>query len=523
LAVQGDMLYVNNRFHVAAYDLARQGQRRWQSPAPPDRGRTHDWTMTAMRPLVVGDRIIVRQLQKQRPIIMCLAADSGKPIWTLSSANNEEFASDPMLARGQLLVLTVARTPLVDDQLQLHRYSLEAGELLETVKLANLRDVWRQSRACRVSVLPDGFVATLGGAVMCCDFDGRVRWARKQLHLPPPLDPQWITQRFDRPLVQGSRVFVAGPGGPAVECIELDSGKLIWRQVMPKIDRLVAAVDGRLIVHAGDEFLGLDGDTGTVVWRTRLPEAFDAELSSDAHGLLVARPMATKDDPNAKTPQLVWLDAATGQPTHQAALAELRDRELEFGPLIAHAGRLWTFFAQRVDDPHRDLVSLEPRGEAEPFAPGEERIDTWTRLAQGELLNRAADALPGWSLLSTARYGQIEKIGEIHGERDLFVLAATPTTPAVVGRYVEIPDGGSPRLSLRIGTEPNHQWRLVVRMGDVVVDEREVIASQQPQVFQDFTIDLAPLRGRKGWLTVESHHMQQHDHARTFWKRVELQ
>ena len=130
LAVQGDMLYVNNRFHVAAYDLARQGQRRWQSPAPPDRGRTHDWTMTAMRPLVVGDRIIVRQLQKQRPIIMCLAADSGKPIWTLSSANNEEFASDPMLARGQLLVLTVARTPLVDDQLQLHRYSLEAGELL---------------------------------------------------------------------------------------------------------------------------------------------------------------------------------------------------------------------------------------------------------------------------------------------------------------------------------------------------------------------------------------------------------
>ncbi|MCA9268298.1 MAG: hypothetical protein KDA41_07495, partial [Planctomycetales bacterium] len=69
LAVQGDMLYVNNRFHVAAYDLARQGQRRWQSPAPPDRGRTHDWTMTAMRPLVVGERIIVRQLQKQRPII----------------------------------------------------------------------------------------------------------------------------------------------------------------------------------------------------------------------------------------------------------------------------------------------------------------------------------------------------------------------------------------------------------------------------------------------------------------------
>ena len=50
------MAYVSNRFQVAAFDL-KEGRRTWQSGVGGEHARTHDWTLTPMRPLVVGDRL----------------------------------------------------------------------------------------------------------------------------------------------------------------------------------------------------------------------------------------------------------------------------------------------------------------------------------------------------------------------------------------------------------------------------------------------------------------------------------
>ena len=48
-AVDGDMAYVSNRFQVAAFDL-KEGRRTWQSGVGGEHARTHDWTLTPMRP-----------------------------------------------------------------------------------------------------------------------------------------------------------------------------------------------------------------------------------------------------------------------------------------------------------------------------------------------------------------------------------------------------------------------------------------------------------------------------------------
>ena len=65
--VEGDTLYVANRFQVAAYNLA-DGQRKWQSQNPPgSMARAQDWAMIPMKPLVTGDRIFVRLLYSVEP------------------------------------------------------------------------------------------------------------------------------------------------------------------------------------------------------------------------------------------------------------------------------------------------------------------------------------------------------------------------------------------------------------------------------------------------------------------------
>ena len=61
-ALEGDILYVANRFQVAAYNLA-SGQRLWQSPPPPGPLKpAQDWAMIPKRPLITATHIFVRQL-----------------------------------------------------------------------------------------------------------------------------------------------------------------------------------------------------------------------------------------------------------------------------------------------------------------------------------------------------------------------------------------------------------------------------------------------------------------------------
>ena len=65
-AVDGDLAYVSNRFQVAAFDL-KNGKRLWQTAVGGEHAKTHDWTLTPMKPLIVGDRIFVRRLVKVGP------------------------------------------------------------------------------------------------------------------------------------------------------------------------------------------------------------------------------------------------------------------------------------------------------------------------------------------------------------------------------------------------------------------------------------------------------------------------
>jgi len=100
-------------------------------------------------------------------------------------------------------------------------------------------------------------------------------------------------------------------------------------------------------------------------------------------------------------------------------------------------------------------------------------------------------------------------------------LTSKAEAPTVVGRYLNIPQG-NPKLTMHIGSEPAHHWKLVVRLGDQVLHEQVEEWEKNPNVWKDITVDLTPVAGKKGWLTVESQFIQRADRTWTYWKRLDV-
>lgn len=475
-----------------------------------------------MRPVVVGDRIYVRQLIREGPVLLCLNCSDGKHVWVHQPPRDEDIVSDPHIAQGKLFALTLLDSRRGEDRLRLTSYALDTGETLGARDLVGIRQSWRQRRFCRTTQLEDSLIASLGGLVMRIDLTGSVRWARRQVLLPPGEERTWVAQRFDRPLVAQNQVVIASPGVRTVDCLDAESGRLQWRRVLPHIDRLVGVAAERVIVHAGDEFLALRLETGDADWRRQLLSPFDAELHGGPNGLLLAHKVESPDANNQFRPELVWLDPQTGEMRGRAVLSDLNHTDPRFGPLIAHQDKLWAFYGEGIQQPHRDVVQLTADGEAAPPDAAASDPDIWTEHVNDELRAAAEKVVPQWELLATAHYGGFGFVPQVHGEKQLVALPANNVSPVVFARRIRVPQSGKPKLKMRLGSEPHNNWQLVVRFGEKVLLEKDMEWSKNPNVWKDVAVDLAGVRGQQAWLTVEARFVSHGDHTRTYWKRLEL-
>lgn len=522
VVVDGDVAFVSNRFQLAAYDL-QTGQRKWQSPRPPGKMlRSQDWTMTAMRPLITGPRIIVRQLYEQGPMLVCLDKNSGQIVWTAKQTPEEFLVSDPLLIQDQLVGLTILKTDQRQHLLRLTQFAPDTGEVLGQRELLRLRESWWTRRYCAVTPLADALVANLGGVTLCCDVSGQLRWVRQQLVLPTEEESTWVTQFFDRPLLNAGRLYIAQPGVRQIACLDPDTGSQYWQSVLPDVQRFVGIVGGRLIVRAADGILALDLNTGNVAWRHAATDLLDAQLCGGAGGVVYSRRQAVDGNPNNKRPRLVWLDPATGQQRASTDLTGLEDGDPRLGPLISYHDRLWTFFGRGQNDPNRDVVELIPKGAAATKWPLAAAPDKWLRHIALPLHQAAADVLPQWQLLSARDGDQTGLVSDAWGEKDVVCLRSSQDIPVVWGRMLRIPQSGTAKLRLRVANDAQQIWKLRVKLGDELIWESELNDQTQPDRWKQFDVDLSQLAGRQGWLTVTCQHEAGGDQRKVFWKLLEV-
>jgi outer membrane protein assembly factor BamB len=357
-ALEGDTLWLNNRFQIAAYDL-KAGQRLWQTSALEGKKvpRSREWSLVAMQPRIYGDRIYSRIFYGDSPLVGCWNAKDGKQVWLADQLPGVMIASDPWLVQDRVIALTVTRLDGTEVLLRLATFDALNGDLLAHVELAQLRSSWFARHCCETTLIDDTLVATVGGAVLACDTRGNVRWIRRQIALPTDEEPEWVTQAIEPPLASGDRVYVAQPGVRAIDCLEIDTGRRLWRRFLPDVRRAAAIVEGRLIVTTDRGIEALDLSTGTTVWRHEATKLLTGFVAGGPHGVVYCRAVPSSDA-KKQQPELVWIDARDGLTRTTIALETLADAAPRFGPIVPHGDRLFALFGRGQAEARRELLEL---------------------------------------------------------------------------------------------------------------------------------------------------------------------
>ena len=355
ITVDGNTLFVNNRFHVAAFD-ANTGSTMWRStPLPRRVGRNSEWLLTPMRPLIMADRLVVRQLYGAGPSLVCLDRFSGELSWIARQRPGVLIVSDPFLVEQRLVCLTLMRDRPDHWRLRLSQFDADTGALWREQDLVELRDHWQALRVCQVHAGAMSVLVTLGGVTLCCEPWGDLRWSRRHLIVPPDTDPGWITQEFARPVVRGDVAFLCQPGVRTAECVNVETGRLLWRRMLPGLRAVVGASDKQVIIHTDRGLVAVDALTGESKWSRTIQRILYAHRWDGSRYVMCA---AQHDLTTGDTPRLVWVSVEDGRILKSLALPSLQGSEPCLGPLAAAGDRLWAIGGHGYDNPRRELVEL---------------------------------------------------------------------------------------------------------------------------------------------------------------------
>ncbi|UUO05429.1 PQQ-like beta-propeller repeat protein [Blastopirellula sp. J2-11] len=361
-----DRIYLNNRFQLLQLN-PDSGEIVWKTPRiDSHRARAHDhWELTEMRPVVVGDRVFVRLLHSNRPELYCYRRDDGKLIWR--AEGESPVLSDPLWIQGELFAIVGEEDSQNLWQVQLARIDAETGETLRKHPLVRLRQSWGERRLCAAVVAGDLIVADLGGAVLACDLSGGVRWVRKQTSVPASARVDLVRQQEMAPIVIDNRVIVRQPGALSMDCIDIDTGRLLWSEFAPELERCVGLAEGKLIYLERHGAVALSSDDGSVVWRHNDDWQVYSAATAGSYLVEIASSGRRSGDKEI-IPWIRWLSLETGELLSGVPLAKLSAKDPQLGKLLIHPQGAYVSFRPEVRDLDIRLHRLEP-GDA-PLALG---------------------------------------------------------------------------------------------------------------------------------------------------------
>ncbi|MGC4004111.1 MAG: PQQ-binding-like beta-propeller repeat protein [Pirellulales bacterium] len=354
----GDLMIWTNRYQIAAY-RRDNGERVWRVALDNDHGKAHDWPLIPHRPLVAGDRVFVRRSSRSGPELVAFDLKTqGKLVWRSPSAMT--VIADPLAVDDEVRVLCLQRSEQ-DAQIVLTGFDPNTGAVTSQRTLCSVRAGWDEHHTAQWTVVGDRFYGILTGFVFCCDTRGKMLWARRQIWFAPREDRDWTRQWMQPPVMSDERMFVAQPGVKTVEALDPTTGRLLWRQVLPSIRRILGVNGGLVLVQTDEAVLALNVADGHLLWQSPQSRLLDAfALADTAPRLMVAYEVPAKD-PKDKTRsvELAVIDLKDGRTLETRAFGEVKGDAPHAGPLVAVGDKRWWLFTGNGDkEPHRAIQAL---------------------------------------------------------------------------------------------------------------------------------------------------------------------
>ncbi|MFP6762670.1 MAG: PQQ-binding-like beta-propeller repeat protein, partial [Planctomycetaceae bacterium] len=311
LTVAGTQLFANTGCQIAAFN-SPDGKRLWTSRST-DGGSLRPEPIAPLRQCITASWLFARQWTANGPALVCLSRRTGERQWIRPSTETEVLISDPILHRGNLYALIAAHSDKHQVSVRLMRFDPASGQSLTGRELVRLKQSWWQRRLCRVSARVDSFIAGLGEVVICADFSGQVRWMRSYTTVPADVDPTWLSQPFEPPLVDHRHVYLTQPGTRVVECLQRAGGELRWRTVVPSIRRLTGLTKSHVIAIIDQGLQAFTRDSGAVAWTHLCQQPVNWAHCSDDRYVVFSRRKSLPGPAGNAVPELIWLDVADGR------------------------------------------------------------------------------------------------------------------------------------------------------------------------------------------------------------------
>jgi len=353
VAASGRVLF-HNRAELVAWDLGT-GRKLWaQQIEGGDQGQR--WPAAPMWPTALGERILVRRLTSDGPELACIDAADGTVVW--ASRPDDYVASDPVVVDGRPMALCAAHDGTGKASLGLVEFNAASGRPRRRTPIAEFRPLLRRPLDCQIALAGDSLIATAAGCVLAFSPAGRVHWVRRQVWVPPP-----------GPELQNSKewVFATQPGVWGVECCELETGRLAWRQAAGSLRRLIGQAGNRLILETADGPLALDPATGAILWSRLVPRSLAVRICGQPASVVcvgerVGR-LSRRERPDGIA--LAWHDAETGQPLGASVIDSPLAPGWLLGPWFGAEKRQWVALAPRQQPAQRELFEMVRIGDAE--------------------------------------------------------------------------------------------------------------------------------------------------------------
>ena len=129
------------------------------------------------------------------------------------------------------------------------------------------------------------------------------------------------------------------------------------------------------------------------------------------------------------------------------------------------------------------------------FLPAEnQRMEAFNK----DVTESFAKWLPYWQIENCGRKGGVGYIDQFGLGKDVFLTyPLSPLTPCRLMTTWKIPEGKKTKLKLRVGCHPRGSWKLVVRLDNQVVLEKDIARNEQGEIYQSFEFDLTKYAGRE--------------------------
>jgi hypothetical protein len=214
---------------------------------------------------------------------------------------------------------------------------------------------------CQAALVGDQVVVAMTGISFCLGANNQITWLRLSPCIPPTRNPRPAEQYPQPPLVDGNRLYVTQCGVPAVECVDVATGRVFWKRGFAGLRRILDLSEGRILVETIDGVSAFQADSGRFLWHRDVLKMRHG-YARPGPGLFVCAQIKWIE--GGECPLLTWIDLATGKVKEEIPLTTLRSQRVTLGPMVMLKKRLWSF-AEATGTPGegnatRDLVELSP-------------------------------------------------------------------------------------------------------------------------------------------------------------------